>query len=629
MALYLAVACSGGKTSGIAPELLHEPASLDFGKARPGARVERTLEIQSGSAVALEIAAVGVEDDPASPGGAIAFSVVESPEHLDAQATGRAVLAFAAPGEGDFRAVLVVASNDPRSPARVSLTGRGANPKLRLLAECAAPCAGFTAAESPPALDFGACRPLHKGPGDGSVEEPEWPTVTLLNEGELPVTILGVSLSGDAAFSTVERLDAAPFPIAAGAGQGVHVRFDPHGSQASFSGTLVVESDDPAAPIAQVALTGTLAAPTPPTVCAAIVESQGADGSIAVPEGFFAAQPPVQPGRSAQVTFSAHSDHFLVAPDASLCTTSPETGRDGLRYLWTILERPGSSSARLSGETSAQPTLRPDAIGRYRVRLTATDPNGLSGQAEVAFDAFLRRDLVAELSWEEAGIDLDLHLVRPAGSCAGGSCVFDPQGDVNGFSALGGQGWEWGLAGAADDPRLDRDDQGTQGGIETVSLDHPQNDPACAQGPCAYGLYVHYFADNRAGSGSGHPCPGLPCSEGEQCGCASGSTCVASRCVTPARPRVAVHLKPSSGAAPVLVPTGSADFSIAGPCFLWHLADVVWRPDGTAEVVEAGAAGGWDLAYYGKMDPGSFACAPNTAPGLPAGYVPGPVPHYP
>jgi hypothetical protein len=78
----------------------------------------------------------------------------------------------------------------------------------------------------------------------------------------------------------------------------------------------------------------------------------------------------------------------------------------------------------------------------------------------------------------------------------------------------------------------------------------------------------------------------------------------------------------------VRVPLPAEDFSIAGPCFLWHLADVVWKSDGTGALQEVGTPGTREFGYWGRLSPGSFSCAANTDPGLPAGYRPGTVPEY-
>ena len=91
---------------------------------------------------------------------------------------------------------------------------------------------------------------------------------------------------------------------------------------------------------------------------------------------------------------------------------------------------------------------------------------------------------------------------------------------------------------------------------------------------------------------------------------------------------MAVYIKPAPGKPPQLFPVAPEDVTIAGPCFLWHVADVTWKTDGTAQVVEAGSAGNRDFGYWGTMAPGSFGCAPNTAPGLPPGYQSGPIPRY-
>ncbi|HEY3452782.1 MAG TPA: choice-of-anchor D domain-containing protein [Myxococcales bacterium] len=628
-ALALAAGCSDSRTSGVAARISLQSASLDFGKTRPGSPQERTLEVGSASTVPLDFEGATIE----GPGKA-AFSFSGLPSRLDPQDSASLTVTFAPQAEGNHEATLSIATNDPDSPAKVALKGRGANPKLRLVAECRSPCAAFTATESPAALDFGARRPLRHGSDGKVIDEPAWPTVTLMNEGELPVNVLAVTIDGSSDFSTVEPIPGQGFPIGAGAGQALHVIFDPTSGKPTSAARLVVASDDPASPQLSVDLAGTLAPAPEIQVCAAIVETQGPDGSIGTPknaqgqEDFAGTQPPVQPGKNALVTFSAFSDHFLAAPDPTRCTGSPETGRDGLKLQWTVEQRPGESIAALQGATTAEPTLAPDAIGHYQVRLTATDANGKSGSALVDFDAYPRRDLVAQLAWKEAGIDLDLHLVRPGAAC-GGSCVFDPQGDLNGFSVRSGGTFDWGAAGPGDDPRLDRDDLGTLGGIETVSLDHPEADPVCqATGSCTYGLYVHFFADARAGSGSAPACSGAGCFQGDGCGCATGTSCVAAHCVTPARPTVAVYLKPAPGKPPTVLPVPGEDFGIAGACWLWHLADVEWKSDGTAQVVASGASGARELAYFGKMTPGSFACSPNTDPGLPAGYRAGTIPEY-
>lgn len=628
LALALTSACSPPKVTTLAGKVELGATSLDFGKARPATTQDRTLEIFCAANVGLDFGEATLEG-----AGKGAFAVSGLPAHLDAHESVTIKVAFTPPAEGSYQATLSIPSNDPDSPAKVALKGRGANPKLKLLAECHAPCTAFTVTADPQTIDFGARRPLRHGSDGKIVDEPDWPTVTLLNEGELPVNVLSVGVDGSKDFSTVEPLPTESFPIAAGAGQALHVVFNPITGTATSAGVLQVESDDPANPVLSVALKGSLAPAPDIQVCAAIVETQGPDGSISTPKNasgeddFAGTQPPVQPGKNALVKLSAFSDYFLAAADPTRCTGSPETGRDRLALSWTLEQRPDESSAVLQKETTSEPTLVPDAIGHYRVRLTATDANGKTGSAAVDFDAFPRRDLVAQLAWKEAGIDLDLHLVRPGAAC-GGSCVFDSEGDLNGFSVRSGGTFEWGETGPFDDPRLDRDDQGTLGGIETVSLDHPENDSACkASGTCAYGLYVHYFADARPGSGSA-PCSGVGCFEGDVCGCQAGTSCVAAHCVTPAQPTVAVYLKPAPGKQPTVLPVPGEDFGIAGACWLWHLADVEWQSDGTAQVVPVGTSGTREMAYYGKMTPGSFACSPNTDPGLPAGYRPGTVPEY-
>ncbi len=49
---------------------------------------------------------------------------------------------------------------------------------------------------------------------------------------------------------------------------------------------------------------------------------------------------------------------------------------DPLTYRWSVASAPAGSAARLSGETTAAPTLTPDAVGVYRLSLTVSGSGG-------------------------------------------------------------------------------------------------------------------------------------------------------------------------------------------------------------------------------------------------------------
>ena len=40
---------------------------------------------------------------------------------------------------------------------------------------------------------------------------------------------------------------------------------------------------------------------------------------------------------------------------------------------------------------------------------------------------------------------------------------------------------------------------------------------------------------------------------------------------------IAIYVEPAAGSQSTVVPLPGEDFAIAGPCYLWHVADVIWR----------------------------------------------------
>jgi hypothetical protein len=356
VALALAAAgCSESRTSGVNAKLSLGASALDFGKSRPASTQGRTLEVSNASTVPLDFQAATI-DGP----GRGAFAVSGVPSKLEPGEKAAVQLSFNPPAEGSFKATLSLPTNAPDCRRRSRSRAAARTPS------CAwSPSAARRATPSPPPRP---ARPrLRRAPAPAARQRRQGRRRARLayrhavNEGELPVTIQSVSLEGSPDFSTAEPIGAQGFPIGAGAGQALHVLFDPTSGAASSAGALVVRSDDPASPELRVALSGTLAPAPDLQVCAAIVESQGPDGSISTPrnaqgeDDFAGAQPPVQPGKNALVTFSAFSDHFLAAGDPTRCTWSPETGRDGLKLSWTLEEKPAESSAALEATPPPSP----------------------------------------------------------------------------------------------------------------------------------------------------------------------------------------------------------------------------------------------------------------------------------
>lgn len=660
LTLVALAGCPEERTEAVAPQVELGATSVKFGTVRVGVPGEGKLTIHSRSRSPLSITTLELQPDPAAPGGAAAFQIAAPVDVVVGDGSQDLLLRFTPPAVGDFRAVLVIGSDDPDPEdalQKVALEGRGGVPKIRVTPECNPPCAGFAVVADPPAIDFGQ-RPMLRTDDSGRViNEPAWPRVVLANDGEIPLTLVGAGFQGSPGFSSKQSLNAAGAVVAPGEAVPFDLVFDPFdASPAPYEADLVIESDDEAQPTAKVHLKGELAPNKAPLACASIVEVLQPDGSVDVPSAFGAAVA-VQPGERGLVKLSAFSDHFVAGlhpnemakGDLSLCTTDPEDGRQVLKYRWTVLEKPAESAAVVFADATPEPSFRADAVGHYVLGLEVADPQNKTASATVAFDALPQRDLAVELSWEkQPSVDLDLHLVKPGPCGAKANCLFDRAGDASGYVAgkTGGV-FDWGEEGKAyDNPRLDLDDQGDKALIENVSLNRPENDPACATDSCVYDVYVHHFKDWRAGSPTAPLCPGKPCTEGATCGCettgaGAGTVCVSGRCVSPIRARVKVFIKPTPAhpEAALVVPLDPEVVGIPGPCFTWHAARITWPskaalaadPNAMVTVSAPGQAGQRSFLYYGKLDPKSFACAPNTPAGTPeidVTYVSGTVPVY-
>ncbi len=206
-------------------------------------------------------------------------------------------------------------------------------------------------------------------------------------------------------------------------------------------------------------------------------------------------------------------------------TADPEG--DAFTFGWSVAERPASSVMAVVGQGEPVVRVTPDVVGRYLVRLRATDVHGAFAQDDVEL---LPRDLAVVLSWAPAPdapcrafsaaqcaafsdgerrqrccgqSDLDLHLVAPGGvlgdfgscpvSCpAIDFCAEESDDHVDDCRSVGldcafaNRSPEWAARGRTDDPSLDIDDVAGDG-PEVISL----NDPADG----TYRVVVHYCQD--------------------------------------------------------------------------------------------------------------------------------------
>lgn len=679
MALVLSVsACKcGPEVAKVNPSLGVTPAGLDFRQVKVGDSKQLTVRLEAQTRTAVVFSSIAIEG-----GGAGAYRLGTTPTQLESLGSGTLTITFTPPAVAAFTASLVLNSNDPDRPAtRIALAGEGALPKLELSLDCQGPrgCTSSVVVD-PPSIDFGMEPLVRPTPLDPT----RLPTVVIVNAGAVALQVSGAAFGGTdaAAFSVAGNV---PFPAAgvtleAAAGFNLPIRFVPTSElQTSYSAELVITSDDPDRPSVTVQLRGTLKPNQPPVVCANLIRvvpqivgdgirdfSASTDWAplLTPPAGGydFTANRDVRPDEL--VVFSATSD----SADATRCSADPEDGRTGLTYRWRLIATPpGAQGLAIAGAATAQAQLRPIATGEYTLELTVTDSRMSSTVVTMRFAVAIKQDLVAQLQWEGfAGVDLDLHLVRPSAVTSGdpftGAFTFfnagtsgKTAGDLNGYAkrtretnAGLGFDFDWGQLGASDDPLLNLDDRGDGQLIENASLNDPQHDPECATASCTYRVMVHFFNDARS-----HLSPpacvvdgGVGCLDGDACSCASGSRCVAEsappgsaatgsgKCYPAPRPVVRLFFKGSPRPATV-IPLESVmpadELLLGAPCKLWHVADIAWpavtaigslsdggTPPPVVTVVGADGTGrvsSPSMARFGRRQAGgSLQCAPDSTP---------------
>ena len=623
----LAVSCRESKVQKIAPTLAVDALSVDFGPVKVGTLADRTLALSAANGADVQLNALVLEGDPS-------FRLDPPPSSLRGLTSEALTLHFSPTAAGDVAATLIIRSDDELKPeVRVELRGRGAFPRLTLEVGCEASALCEAAvSSSPPRIDFAAEPFVRLRPNDPAT----LPVLHLRSTGEVPVVINALSLGGAdvTAFRFVGNaalpdggLVLAPMQEAS-----VRVQFRPTSdSQQTYTGRAQLETDDPTALVTLVSLAGSLRPNFPPQVCANVArvspigaaprdydtpaawaEVMNADGGVDL-----RATRDVPP--RAEVLLSAFS-----STDETSCTTDPEDGRLGLSWLWTITSQPtGSTAPVLINPNSPRATLRPSATGLYTAALQVTDSQNNVGVTTVTFEVAVKNDLVVQLDWAgSSGVDVDLHLVRP------GAAPFSPfaqpdggrrSGDVNGYAATSrpdGGDFDWGFAGTFDDPRLNFDDTGSGALVENISLNGPEGDDACASAPCTYGVFVHGFRDARTDAGV-VTCAvdgGAGCLDGESCGCANGTVCVASsapagvspvgagKCLSPVAPVVRVFLRGSA------TPALSVPLTLGAPCQMIHAADVIWPMRGSDAGVQVVARS--MISRYG-IRAGGLQCAPD------------------
>ena len=158
---------------------------------------------------------------------------------------------------------------------------------------------------------------------------------------------------------------------------------------------------------------------------------------------------------------------------------------DVLALSWSLPSKPTESRAAPTRAKTEETDVDVDAVGRYTVQLAVADGLAQTDSASLVLNAVPRDDLAVQLAWQDAaGMDLDLHLMlddgpgvtTPAKPFCTQDCFF-----YNPAPAWMGTGTE-------DDPFLLRDDQGSSGMLESLSLQTAPTGSRYRVGVHAYSL---------------------------------------------------------------------------------------------------------------------------------------------
>jgi hypothetical protein len=176
-----------------------------------------------------------------------------------------------------------------------------------------------------------------------------------------------------------------------------------------------------------------------------------------------------------------------VTLDGSMSRDQDEPPNEPLSYLWTLISKPGGSTAVLERASTGMPSFWADLTGTYEVQLVVLDSLGLeSAPVTCVIEALPTNAIRIELTWDHPDSDVDLHLMQENGTfcdCSTDTHYRDCGREPNWFPATPGA-----------NPRLDVDDR-SGFGPENINIDGDGPDRFIPDG--RYLIRVHYFASNK------------------------------------------------------------------------------------------------------------------------------------
>ncbi len=293
---------------------------------------------------------------------------------------------------------------------------------------------------------------------------------TIFNGGNAALTVTGVSLkAGSSADFGIIGIPPLPKTLNPGKHSFTIVSFS---ENEGGTGTLLVESTDPATPVLEVPLSSHLKGSNgPKEPCAAIKPSALNFGTVVRGETKTLSAELVNCGKDTDLTltkitrsnflFIELSQEMQVDPEPPMPLTLPPGGTLPINVTYApLLAGPDIGYFLFHTDDPNEPTLQLDVSG-----LGVAPPIEELG-------------LTIKVSWDADLCDIDSHLIEPGGS------FFDCDTDCH----FGNPAPDWGVKGDwKDDPFLDVDDIDGYG-PEHTNISEPQ--------PGTYKFVIHYYKDS-------------------------------------------------------------------------------------------------------------------------------------
>ncbi|HUJ28676.1 MAG TPA: choice-of-anchor D domain-containing protein, partial [Myxococcales bacterium] len=226
-ALLCAALCACGQTrlTQATPKAIIDTRPIDFGTTPVLFPVERDVLVTNPGIVPLHLSQIAASDP--------AFSTAATALELDPGATSQLHAIFTPPQPGTFSGKLTLQTDDPATPAaEIDLTGVGALTGAIVV--------------TPLSLDFGRV-------GEGQTVAKQ---LSIASTGQADL-YLGSVAAAPGAYALVGSI-ATPATLATGSQLGVDVRFSPLPASEAASGSVTIDSSDPAQPRVVVPLTGSV-----------------------------------------------------------------------------------------------------------------------------------------------------------------------------------------------------------------------------------------------------------------------------------------------------------------------------------------------------------------------------------